>query len=259
MIEYLILDYQKKFEAEQLLESIKKYSKFKYSVTFLSNGGKHDYAIEFKKQGLIDNLIINETNTGGGAGTVQLFAQAKTKYALYIQVDQTLSGELGQQSIDSFINLIENENYSYIDLSGDQGRGNYSERAQFMPVKFYNSIPKTIGGPGPWDDMKWTEECVQDFIKNNNLKYKSVSFIDSNNRTIPIFLDAGKWSFRSNPDGSEWKHRTDTKELWMLKKPSQKFSFPRFSENEWEEVLHNGWQDGKIPEREVKDSFLYWR
>ncbi len=258
MIEYLILDYEREQEANTLLESIKKYSDFDYKVTFLSNGGRQDYVLKLKENNLIDNLILNKDNVGCGAGTIQLFAQCKSKYAFYIQVDHILAGKIDQKFIDAMINSIEIDQCSYIDLSGDQGGGVYSERAQFMDVAFYNSIPKAIGGPGPWDHIEWTEKYVQDYIKNNNLKYKSFFFLDEKNRKIPIFLDAGKWSYRSNPDGSQWKHRTDTKQLWMLKKPKNKFSFPRFSDKEWNEVLLNGWEDGKIPENEIKDSFNYW-
>jgi hypothetical protein len=258
MIEYLILDYQREEEAFNLLKSIKELSNFPHKVTFLSNGGEK-YALNFKKQELIDKLIINEENVGCGAGTIQLFAQCKSKYAFYIQVDHVLSAALNEDHINYMISLIEKDGNSYIDLSGDQGRGVYSERAQFMPVKFYNSIPKAIGGPGPWDDIEWTEKYVQDYIKDKNLKYKSLFFTNENGQKIPIFLDAGKWSFRSNPDGSQWKHRTDTKQLWMLKKPTNKFSFPRFSEEEWSDVLINGWADGKIPKNEIKHSFHYWK
>jgi hypothetical protein len=258
MIEYLILDYQRENEARCLLESIKKFSKFDYRVTYLSNGGRQDYVLKLKEEGLIDKLILNSVNVGGGAATIQLFAQCESKYAIYLQVDHELSCEINQQNINFFIDIIENQGIAYIDLAGDQGRGNYSERAQFMPVHFYNSIPKSIGGPGPWENMEWTESYVQRYIKDNNLKFISI-FFEKNNQKIPLFLDKGKWSFRSNPDGSEWKHRTDTKELWMLKKPTSKFSFPRFSDREWEEVLKNGWIDGKIPENEIKDSFNYWK
>jgi hypothetical protein len=56
-----------------------------------------------------------------------------------------------------------------------------------------------------------------------------------------------------------WKHRTDTKELWMIKKPTEKFDFPYFNDEEWELVLNNGWIDGEIPEKEKKHSFTYWQ
>ena len=120
MVEYLILDYERKEEARLLLNSIKKYSKFDYTVTFLCNGGEQSYAKKLKEEGLIDKLILNQVNTGSGGGTVQLFAQCETEYALYIQVDQILSAELTDKHIGAFIHLIENEGYCYVDLAGDQ-------------------------------------------------------------------------------------------------------------------------------------------
>jgi hypothetical protein len=255
MIEYLILDYEREEEATLLLNSIKQYSKFPYIVTFLSNGGRQDYAKKLKEQGLINKLILNDVNVGCGAGTIQLFAQCQSKYAFYIQSDHILAAELNNEHIEIFIDLIEEKGFSYVDLAGDQCHGKYSERAQFISVEFYNSIPKSIGGPGPWHKIKWTEECIQNYIIENKLTYQSVYF----NSNIPIFFNNGKWSHRSNPDGSMWKHRTDTKELWMIKKPTEKFHFPYFNDEEWELVLNNGWIDGQIPEKEKKHSFTYWQ
>jgi hypothetical protein len=255
MIDYLILDYEREEESSLLLNSIKQYSNFPHKVTFLSNGGRQDYALKFKEQGLIDKLILNDVNVGCGAGTIQLFAQCQSKYAFYIQSDQVLAAQLNQEHINTFIDFIENKGFCYIDLAGDQAHGRYSERAQFISVEFYNKIPKSIGGPGPWHKIKWTEECIQNFIIDNNLKYMSFYF----NSAIPIFLDNGKWSHRSNPDGSMWKHRTDTKELWMIKKPTERFDYPNFNNEEWEIAISSGWPDSQIPEKDKDHSFVYWK
>jgi hypothetical protein len=258
MIEYLILDYEREEEARLLLESIKQYSKFDYTVTFLSNGGKQSYAKKFKEEGLIDKLVLNQVNTGSGGGTVQLFAQCEAEYALYIQVDHILAAELNQEHINAFIDLVENQGYCYVDLAGDQCNGVYSERAQFINTKFYNSIPKSVGGAGPWHDMPWTEEYMQNYIKDNNLKYRSVYFTGEKAK-LPIFLNNGKWSNRSNLDGSQWKHRTDTKQLWMIKKPTKKFDYPNLTDEEWKSAFNGDWPDGKIPEKEKPHSFKYWK
>lgn len=265
MIEYLILDYEREEEARLLLESIEKYSKFDYTVTFLSNGGDQTYAKKLKEEGLIDKLILNQVNTGSGGGTVQLFAQCETKYAFYIQVDHILAAELNREHINAFIDLVENQGYCYVDLAGDQCHGVYSERAQFINTEFYNSIPKSVGGAGPWHEMPWTEEYVQNYIKDNNLKYKSVYFEgDSRHQLgektkLPVFLNNGKWSYRSNLDGSLWKHKTDTGELWMIKKPTQKFVYPNFTDEEWESAFRGDWPDGKIPEKNEPHSFVHWK
>ena len=53
-----------------------------------------------------------------------------------------------------------------------------------------------------------------------------------------------------------WKHRTDTKELWLVKGPvKQKAEFPFLSDEEWQEVLETQKWEGRIPERELPHSF----
>ena len=244
MIEYLILDYQRPQEAKNLLESIKANSHFDYEVTYLSNGGDQTYVKDFKKKGLINNLILNPRNVGCGAGTIQLFSNCQSEYAFYIQVDHILSQPITSDGITQFTSLIKDQGFSCVDLAGNQGnpRGTYSERAQFINVEFYNSIPKSIGGPGPWNSIRWTEKCIQDYFSDNDLKIAHLSPV--------IFSDAGKWSVRSNPDGSEWRQRSDTKQLWMIKPPSQKFSWPKFTEEEWDRVIKTKkWKAGDIPSK----------
>ena len=257
--EYLILDYERPAEAERLLHSIKRHSHFDYKVTYLSNGGHQDYVKSFKKQGLIDNLILNPQNVGCGAGTIQLFAHCRSKHAFYVQVDHVLIEDITNETIISFTDILEDERFGCVDMAGNQGnpRGAYSERAQFINVNFYNSIPKCIGGPGPWNHIRWTEKYVQTYFTENHLQIASIS---------PLFFkDAGLWSIRSNPDGSKWKQRSDTKQLWLLKAPSEKFSWPLFSDEEWTDLLiTKAWPDGKVPGlvNNPRDSFSvpdsYW-
>ena len=244
-IEYLILDYNRPLEAEHLLKSIQNNSDFDYSVSYLANGGEQDYVRKFKEEGLIDNLILNNRNTGCGAGTIQLFSQCESKYAFYVQVDHVLSFKIDSSSITQWVNLLEGGQYHCIDLAGDQGkpRGVYSERAQLMEASFYNSIPKSIGGPGPWSNMPWTEANVGDFFTENDLKIAHVF-----NEGRPIFGDTGKWSTRSNPDGSVWRQKSDTKQIWMIKPPTQKWGFPAFTDKEWDKIIKTqSWPDGRLP------------
>jgi hypothetical protein len=283
MIEYLILDYNRPTEARALLESIKKYSSFEYSVSYLSNGGPQDYVKKLHTEGFIDNLILNNRNTGCGGGTIQLFSQCETEYAFYIQVDHILSRPLEKEFIGSCINLLQNGIHC-IDLAGNQGNPHYaySERAQFINVEFYNSIPKCPGGPGPWGrpGIEWTEKSVQDYFSSNGLQIAAPAYDAKNNTdysfvTYPLtpssrhllspayFRDAGKFSMRSNPDGSEWRQQSDTKQIWMISPPSLKHGWPHFSDQEWEEILKTkSWPDGKIPEDMKKHSFTvpdtYW-
>jgi hypothetical protein len=257
-IEYLILDYNRPEEAKKLLDSIKSNSKFEYKITYLDNGSSEKYAEHLKNQGLIDNLIVNKKNNGCGAGSIQLFAQSFADYAFYVQVDQLQLGIIDSNFIESMVKLIENDGYSYIDLAGDQGHGNYSERAQFISPAFYNSIPKSIGGPGPWSEIKWTEECIQNYIKNNNLKYKSI-YINHSGRNYPIFADCGKWSVRQEKDGTIWKHRTDTKTVSIVSGDVRmKHKYYPFSEDQWKEILITKKCDNIVPEGWNQHVFRCW-
>ena len=257
-IEYLLLDYNRPEESKNLLISIRNNSKFNYKITYLDNGSSEKYAQDFKNEGLIDNLIVNNKNNGCGAGTIQLFAQSFADYAFYIQVDQLQLATIDDNFIDSMVDLIEQNNYAYVDLAGDQGHGNYSERAQFISPKFYNSIPKSIGGPGPWSEIKWTEECIQNYITNNNLKYKSI-YINHNGRNYPPFADCGKWSVRQEKDGTIWKHRTDTKVVNILSGEVKiKHTYYPFSDEQWEEILSTKKCVNMVPEGWKKHIFRCW-
>ena len=155
---------------------------------------------------------------------------------------------LTQESVDGFVKYLTNTpNIGHIDLAGNQGNGVYSERAQFISTSFYRSISKEGGGPGPFAHLKWTEESMQDYYKEANLSFTT---------TDTVFVNNGKWSVRENPDGSKWRHRTDTKELWMLSPPTRQYEYPKFTKAEWMQVLENkSWPDGQIPEEEKKHSF----
>jgi len=273
----LILDHDQQLEAKILLESIEQCARFDKKVYYLANGSSEDYAYDFYKQGLIDVLIINKENNGCGFGTAQLFQACDTEYAFYIQADQYFHRRVTQEDCESWAKVLEdnpspdkiqgwedhkkkgkggivNERVmvSHIDLSGDQGHGNYSERGQFIDVAFYNSIPRYGGGPGPFHHLEWTEFSMQEYIRKNYLEMVVVQ---------PLVIgDAGKWAVRQNPDGSRWKHRTDTKELWMLSSPSEKYVYPKFTDEEWDQTLKTKtWPEGGIPEEEKEHSFVHWK
>jgi len=247
-ISFLLLDYNRPEEARLCLESIKKNcSEIKYKVYFLDNGSDENYARKFLDEGLIDHLIQNKKNNGCGFGTIQLFQACDTEYAFYVQVDQYMISELLPRDIDDFRRALEDEKVGHIDVAGNQGNGVYSERALFTSVSFYNSIPKEGGGPGPYCHLKWSEESVQDHYKDNEIHFLTTPLIFKNN---------GKWSERQGICGAKYRHRTDTKQLWMLSPPSVKYDYPNFSDREWDEVLKTGtWIGGKIPENELKHSF----
>jgi len=265
----LILDHNQFQEAKILLESIEQCARFDKKIYYLANGNTEDYAHEFYRQGLIDVLIVNKKNNGGGFGTMQLFQSCDTEYAFYIQADQYFRRRVTQASVDSWVKVLEEhptpdktEHWQghkkrgatmipLIDLAGDQGNGQYSERGQFINVDFYNSVPREGGGPGPYHHLEWTENSMQKYIQDKKLEIVVVQPL--------IIADAGKWAVRESPDGSRWKHRTDTKELWMISPPSEKYVYPEFTDEEWEKALSSGWTDGDIPEKDKEHSFTFWK
>jgi hypothetical protein len=223
-------------------------------VVILNNGGER-YADKYAREERVE-VINNQINIGCGAGTVQLFSQCQSEYAFYIQVDHELANPVYEADIRGFVDLIENQGYTYVDLAGNQGNGGYSERAQFIGRDFYLTVPKNFGGPGPLDDLKWTEECVQNYLEAEDLnRFYTVRLPNGS----PLFIDKGRDSVRSNPDGSCWKHHPDTKVVYCLKKPTERFSFPPLDESEWQLALGGNWpEEGRIINAWADNSFEVW-
>jgi hypothetical protein len=256
-VSILVLDYSKPAESKLLLNSIKQGCQFDYELIYLSNGGEQSYVFDYYKEGLIDKLILNKKNNGCGNGTVQLFDACETDYAFYIQNDQILNTYITQKHIEDFIGILNNRYYNYrcIDLAGAQaGKNKYSERAHFIDVNFYKSIYKgekgQFAGPGPYNHKKYVEQHIQEYFEKNRCQVY---------HTIPMFIDNGKWSIREIGDGL-YKHRADTKQLYILKKPSYITEvYPPFDkELEWPKVLAGEWVDGDIPIAWQKHSFKCW-
>lgn len=256
IVGFAVLDYNKPKETRILLESLKKHIKLKKyhpRVVLLSNGGQQDYILQFYQEGLIDELILKKDNVGTGYGTIDLMMYLnRTDQAFYIQNDHALICDITDEIIDKFNELLENcQKYSHIDVSGNQGNGIYSERAQYVRTKFYNGIPKSGGGPGPYSHLKWSEQSIQEFCKE-----KGLGFI-----VTPIFFaNIGKWSVRQWECGTETRHRTDTKELEFTKLPKNGLSqtlidFYSLTKDEVDVILNGNW-GFQIPENRKNDSFL---
>jgi len=256
IIPFLILDYNRPNESKNLLLSLKKHIKLeKYvpKIVYLSNGGEQDYVIDYYKEGLVDDLILKKENIGCGFGTADgMWYCMRSDFLFYIQVDHLLIKDITDYDIDQFINVLgDNQTVSHVDVSGNQGNGQYSERAQFINVKFYNNIPKSGGGPGPYSHLVWSERSMQDYIKEKNMKFVVAQPL--------FFADAGKWSVRQWECGTETKHRTDTKEMEFTKLPKKALSddlikFYRLTKDEIKVILQGNW-GFKIPENMKKDSF----
>lgn len=252
---FLILDYNRPKESELCLKSIKNFVKFDHSIIYLSNGGEQEYIYSYYKQGLIDKLILRKENSGCGLGTRELFNDfdIDSDFVFYIQCDQFMVRALYEKEVLSYVESIK-ENILYVDLASNQGHGKYSERAHFINKNTYNQIPNTIGGPGPFANQKWTEESIQDYMKENQLTFLTVN--------PPVFKDNGKISYRQFPCGGETMHFTDTKQLWILKPLKQKYlDWPNIelTDEEWGLVINNKWQNGSIPYKLKPHSFNYWK
>lgn len=258
MIDFLILDYNRPVESEQCLKSIKHFAKFEHRVIYFSNGGDQNYVLSFYHQGLIDKLILNSENNGGGFGTTQLIKNADSPFAIYVQCDQYLQRDFKEEELNYLIENISNPNESrvpIIGLAGDPCGGIYSERAQILNVAWYNKWMEKSpnGGPGPFCHKQHNENYLQQLYKEFNFNWLAYGAV--------LFGDNGCYSRRVNPDLSEWEHRTDTKELKLIKGPiKERYMYPKFNDAEWEEVLKNqSWTENRIPENEKAHSFKFWK
>lgn len=248
MISYLLLDYNRPKEAKKCIDSLSR-SKFPYIVNYLSNGGENGYILDFFREGKIDELILNKENKGCGLGMRQLAQSCKTRYAIFLQVDQFLAADFYEKQLQNLIAILQNEpNVFYIDLAGNQNKGRYSERAGLIDITRYHSIPNMPrGGPGPYQNEKWTENHVAEYVEQNNFLIKGVR----------LFADNGRLSVRDNADGSCWVYDTYTKENWIKdgRFPTQKGEHPDLTDEEWSLAIAGKWpqheidKEGKIPSK----------
>jgi hypothetical protein len=190
MLSFLVLNYNRPKETELCLKSIKQFTKFNHEVVLLNNGGEDHAAIfSFFNQGLIDKLILRKKNSGCGLGTRELFNDFNldNNYVVYVQCDQFMVRDFTIEELNSYKEALEqNKIAGHVDLAGNQGNGRYSERAHLTSKKFYNSIPNSKGGPGPFANELWTEEAVQNFYKENNLKFFVTKLLFADNGKISI-------------------------------------------------------------------------
>lgn len=245
----LVLDYNKPKETEFCLNSIKDFCDFDKYVILYSNGGDQNHVIDFYNQGLIDQCVLSKTNKGCGLATLELFKMCPTEYAIYMQNDQAFRKILRQNYIDQMLSHISG-NVKSISISGMPcGPMIYSERAHLINVNFYNSIPnKTIGGPGPLNDVQYSEKSIQDYYKENGFVHAGVQ---------PFVADNGVYSIRELAGGI-MKWRTDTKQLWVIDPPKEKIQHLKLTDDEWKIIMSGDWEDGKIPESWVAHSFTCW-
>lgn len=256
LLSIAILDFKRPVELDKLLTSLEQNLRIPAKIVYCHDGPLPDYALEHYRKGRFDTIIGTNKSEGCGIKTRQLFQACMTPYILYCQVDQWLVREFGPNDFQACQNALSRPDVFYVDLAGNQGRGNPSERALLMWRKDYLEMPdidSVIGGPGPYADHKWTEQYLQEYMAKNNLYFA---------RAEPLFFaDNGKCSYRSYPCSGETLHFTDEKTLFILKPLKQRYDFPnlKLNDEEWKEVLEGRWPvEGKIPEADKPHSFKVW-
>ena len=259
----LVLDFLKKEETLQCLQSVHRHVKVPFKIIYHHNG-QADYPEQLLHIGLIDQLIQTKVNTGLGIGTRNLFAASFSPYSIYLQNDQFFMRDLTPEifheltlQISQYIPGRFDEDAPIaksISLAGSPcGKGVYSERAHLIFTEDYKSW-EDLGyhGAGPYHDGVWREAKIQKIYREENwVHYEWPE---------QLVADNGRRAIRENPDGSLWQHYPDTKRLWLLRGPvKERHVYPRFTDEEWARVIDSQiWPAGWIPEIERKESFHVW-
>lgn len=253
ILSFLVCDFRKKFETQNCLQSIKKHALLPHCTIYLDNGASDEnYPNDFYQQELCDIIIRKRRGMGAGFGQTDLIRFCSTKYFIFVENDQELIQDITQDRLNYFIDLLENKGFHCIDLNGDQSNKDaWTNRAHLMKTSFFNSFaPFPNGGPG-YDSLPWNEEFLSHKFRDNNYKIAHIR---------PLFFkDCGKWSIREAGDGL-YKHRTDTKILFIEKTPTYKTDvFPPFDTEDWELALSGNWpKDGKVPNLWKNNVFKCW-
>lgn len=256
LISVLVLDFKKPIETRLCLESLRRHMKVPHQIIYLDNGGAQSYPWDFYQQGLCDVLISKKIGRGGGVGQTDLFRYCDTKYAYFVQSDQTLLHDITFDIQQKFIDAMSVAGGAdCIDLNGDQsGRGIWTDRAHFISVPWFNSLsPFPNGGPGPLHELRWNENYLQEI------------FARAGNRILHIrptfFADNGIYTVRELPCGGIVRMRTDTKAVEWLKTPKAEYVFPEHTAVEWTIAIAGEWVPGDIPSIYLSrgDSFNHWK
>jgi hypothetical protein len=250
MVSFLVLDYYRPEESEVCLASIRKNCLAEHQIYYFNNGANDYYPYDLFKRGLCDNIIARKINNGGGYATEELFKICDTQYAIYVQCDQWLSKIITEDDIRHFTSLL-NSGYSCVDLAGGQcGNNVYSERAHFIDVDFYNSIPnKPHGGPGPFGHLEHNEGYIQRFFYENDLSVHHNYYFGNN----------GKKSIRQHECGGITMHFTDSKKLFIIKTPTSPTNSIGIGKEDWEKIINGNWINGNIPSDWKQHSFECWK
>jgi hypothetical protein len=256
-----VLDFCKPHESRLCLESVKRHLKVGHKIIFCDNGSGEDYPLQFVREGLVDQLIVNRESMGLGLGTRDLFAAAFGPVTLYLQNDQIFVRDFQEMEFVGLVNQFGagdgTRKIGSISLAGQPcGPNIYSERAHLISTKFYKDMERNglLGyhGAGKYHDGVWRERQIQDLYTKEGLVHWMPPI-------LPWVSDNGVYALRDMSEGGVWLHRTDTKALWVVIPPQTKNpAYPKLTDEEFETAKRGEWVDATIPSQEVKDSFHCW-
>jgi len=257
------LDYAKPIESRLCLQSIKDHVKFPHKVIFCDNGSGEDYAMDFVRDGLVDQLIVNRESHGLGVGTRDIIAACFSPYFLMLQNDQIIGRDFHESEFHSIVGALgvcfeeSNGVIQSVSVAGSPcGKDIYSERAGIMETAFYKGMEESgilgYNGAGPYHDTgPWREAQIQALYREDGYVHFEWPH--------PLVIDNGVYAVRDMKDGGTWVHRTDSKALWCIVSPTVKNpAYPKLSDEEFALAARGEWPDGKIPSIEIKDSFRCW-
>lgn len=250
-----VLGFKKPVEADLCLRSLRTHLKVaNHQLVYLDNGGGEDYPWQLYRDGLCDVLISKARGNGGGVGQTDLFRWSPSPYTLFVQEDQLLIRDITTQHFIEMAILLEPDDdtgsgYDCIDLNGDQSnRGVWTDRAHLVKTGFFNGLaPFPNGGPGPLHHLRWNENYLQERVKPERIYHV---------KPAP-FADRGVYTIRE-VGGGVVRMRTDTKQVWWDKRPTESYVFPEMSEAEWLSSINGTWQPGAIPLAYRAHSFNCW-
>lgn len=259
----LVLDYMKPIESRLCLQSIKEYVKIPHQVIFCDNGSGEDYPMQFVRDGLVDQLIVNRDSRGLGLGTRDLYSLTHSYWTIYLQNDQLFERDLTETEfyqIGSWMGGRDSrgKTVASISLAGAPcGVGEYSERAHLIRTSDYklweDRIPLGHYGAGPYHNGPWREERMQSHYRSSSLTHLAWP--------QPLVQDNGVYAIRgmNDKEGGLWLHRTDNKRLWCIIPPTRcNPAYPKFTDEERNIAERGEWPDGAIPELELPHSFSCW-
>lgn len=254
IVSFLVLDFRKPVETRACLESIRAHAKLPHKVVYLDNGSREQYSWGLYREGLCDTIISKRDGQGGGVGQTDLFRWCDTRYAYFVQSDQTLIRDITPEIHEQLVRGLETS-FRCMDLNGDQsGRGVWTDRAHLIDVAWFNSlVPFPNGGPGPRHEDRWNENYLQEVFARPENQIAHVKPV--------FFADNGKTTVRELPDGALVMMETDTKAVTWIKAPTQPYVFPEMTEDEWAQSIAGAWPARTVPETYLArgESFSHWR